>query len=216
MDKSQPDAHSCQGRIRDLLHKRGDSRVHWNDRVCDSGQLITAKTCPYLTGFDTRFVSSEATNLGPDSSSSSDPGVSFIAFSELLSSIPFTAFWSVVFFFTFFCLGCDYQISMIRSFLVAIEDAYGSHVKRNFLAHQIFTLLICVFSFVLSLVFLTQVTILHHVHCLTLAFISQQGLLLIQAFDQYVTVLLTLVLAFCEMMLMGWFYGRIQVTAGRN
>lgn len=86
-----------------------------------------------------------------------DPGLSFIAFSELLSSIPFTAFWSVVFFFTLFCLGCDYQISMIRSFLVAIEDAYGSHVKRNFLAHQIFTLLICVLSFVTSLLFLTQV-----------------------------------------------------------
>lgn len=87
----------------------------------------------------------------------SDPGVAFIAFSELLSSIPFTAFWSVVFFCTLFCLGCDYQICMIRSFLVAIEDAYGSHVKRNFLAHQIFTLLICVLSFVLSLIFLTQV-----------------------------------------------------------
>lgn len=88
-----------------------------------------------------------------------DPGVAFIAFSELLSSIPFTAFWSVVFFFTLFCLGCDYQISMIRSFLVAIEDAYGSHIKRNFLAHQIFTLLICVLSFVFSLVFLNQVSL---------------------------------------------------------
>ena len=39
----------------------------------------------------------------------------------------------------------------------------------------------------------------------------QQGLLLIQAFDQYITVLLTLVLAFLEIMLMGWFYGQLHL-----
>lgn len=87
-----------------------------------------------------------------------DPGFAFVAFSELLSSIPFASFWSCVFFFTLFCLGVDYQISMIRSFLVAIEDAYGSHVKRNFLAHQIFALIISIFGMLLTLVFLTQVS----------------------------------------------------------
>jgi len=92
-----------------------------------------------------------------------DPGFSFVAFSELLSSIPFTSFWSCVFFFTLFCLGVDYQISMIRSFLVAIEDAYGSHVKKNFLAHQIFALIIAVLGMLLSLLFLTQVTIISFV-----------------------------------------------------
>ena len=97
---------------------------------------------------------------------------------------------------------------MIRSFLVAIEDAYGSHVKRNFLAHQIFALLICVLSFVVSFIFLTQVTsfpsLLAPPSCVS---VSQDGLVLVQAFDQYVTVLLTLVLAFLEIMLVGWFYG---------
>lgn len=36
---------------------------------------------------------------------------------------------------------------------------------------------------------------------------SQQGLLLIQAFDQYLTVVLTLILAFFQVILMAWFYG---------
>ena len=89
-----------------------------------------------------------------------DPGFAFVAFSELLSSIPFTSFWSCVFFFTLFCLGVDYQISMIRSFLVAIEDAYGSHVKRNFLAHQLFALIVSILGMLLTLIFLTQVIFL--------------------------------------------------------
>lgn len=119
-----------------------------------------------------------------------DAGVAFVAFSELLSLITFTSFWSVIFFFTLFCLGLDYQISVIRAFLVAIEDAYGSSVKRNFLAHQIFTLILCLVSFMATLIFLTP-----------------QGLLLLQLFDQYVTVILTLVLAFFQVILMSWFYG---------
>lgn len=88
-----------------------------------------------------------------------DAGLSFIAFSELLSSIPFTPFWSVIWFFTLFSVGVNYQICMIRSFLVSIEDAYGFYVKKNFLAHQFFTLIVCIFCFLISLVFLTQVCI---------------------------------------------------------
>lgn len=90
----------------------------------------------------------------------SDSGLAFVAFSELLASIPFTPFWSVIFFLTLFCIGVDYQISMIRSFFVAIEDAYGSFVKNNFLAHQIFALIICLFSFLVTLIFLTRVSCL--------------------------------------------------------
>lgn len=124
-----------------------------------------------------------------------DAGVAFVAFSELLSSsqVTSTSIWSVIIFFTFFSLGLDYQISFVRSFLVAIEDAYGSSVKRNFLAHQIFALILCLLAFLSTLIFLTP-----------------QGLLLFQLFDQYIIVFLTLVLAFFETILMSWFYGELR------
>ncbi|KAI1292052.1 Sodium- and chloride-dependent GABA transporter ine [Halotydeus destructor] len=119
-----------------------------------------------------------------------DPSVAFVVYTELLSTMPFTSLWSVAFFFIVFCIGCDYQISVVAAFLVAIEDAYGLSIKKTFLSHQFFIIILCLLSFAASLVYTTQ-----------------KGTLMIQLTDQYVTVLLTLILAFFEVILIGWFYG---------
>lgn len=37
----------------------------------------------------------------------------------------------------------------------------------------------------------------------------QQGILMVQLVDQYVTVILTIILAFFEVILIGWFYGNM-------
>lgn len=52
-----------------------------------------------------------------------------------------------------------------------------------------------------------QFNLFVYFHLLIFLMFYQKGILLIEIVDQYVTVIFTLILAFFEMILIGWFYG---------
>lgn len=120
----------------------------------------------------------------------SGPGLAFIAYPRAVAMMPFPQIWAIFFFIMIILLGLDSEFVGLEALGTAISDLYPAffHVGHR---RKILLLSICVVSFLIGLVMVTE-----------------GGLYIFQLFDYYACSGMTLLLfAFLQSVCIGWVYG---------
>ncbi|CAK6961354.1 sodium- and chloride-dependent betaine transporter-like [Scomber scombrus] len=85
----------------------------------------------------------------------SGPGLAFITFPKIVSMLPGSMFWSVLFFLMMLLLGINAQFVYVESMATTITDLFPHHLRKPG-RREILTLVIAVVCFLLGLPFITQ------------------------------------------------------------
>ncbi|XP_076014983.1 sodium- and chloride-dependent betaine transporter-like isoform X2 [Genypterus blacodes] len=83
------------------------------------------------------------------------PGLAFIAYPRVLSMLPGSRFWAVLFFFMLLLLGLDTQFVCVESLATAVTDMFPRFLRRSG-AREILVLIIAVVCYLLGLPLVTE------------------------------------------------------------
>ncbi|ESO97939.1 hypothetical protein LOTGIDRAFT_104270 [Lottia gigantea] len=114
------------------------------------------------------------------------PGLVFIVYPEALATIPWSSFWSILFFLMLLTLGLDSSFGGLESVITALSDAYPKLNKRR----ELLVLAVIVYCFVLGLPTTTY-----------------GGQYYMQIMDTHGAAISLLFICFCEIVALNWFYG---------
>ncbi|XP_056223563.1 sodium- and chloride-dependent GABA transporter 2-like [Seriola aureovittata] len=121
---------------------------------------------------------------------SSGPHLIFIAIPRVLSLLPGSSFWALLFFVMVILLCLDTQFVCVESLATAITDLFPRYLRRP-KGREILVLVIAIICFLLGL-----------------PFISEGGILLFHLIDAYGASRITLLIIACvETIVIGWVYG---------
>lgn len=117
---------------------------------------------------------------------SKGPGLAFVTYPEALSLIPWSNFWSVLFFAMLVLLGVDSQMANCEFLTGSIMDLFPVLSGQRALTSFMY----CSTCFMIGL-------------CLT----TQAGLYVLTILDNYLGALIVLFTCFVETVIIGWIYG---------
>ncbi|XP_054630715.1 sodium- and chloride-dependent GABA transporter ine isoform X2 [Dunckerocampus dactyliophorus] len=129
-------------------------------------------------------------NLPMDKISTDGPGLVFVVYPEVLSTMPAFQLWAPLFFFMLLCLGLDSQFATVEVALTFIKDEFGPQVLRFLKREELLALIVCIVSFLLGLPHVTK-----------------GGIYVFQLMDHYTAVVSLMFLAFFEVIAVCWFFG---------
>ncbi|XP_022077351.1 sodium-dependent neutral amino acid transporter B(0)AT1-like [Acanthochromis polyacanthus] len=119
--------------------------------------------------------------------SASGTGLAFIVFTEAVINMPGSQVWAVLFFIMLFCLGLSSMFGNLQGVLTPLMDL---HLIPTWMPKEIFTGLICLVAFTISLIF-------------TLG----SGNYWLEIFNNYVGSMPLLIIAFFEIITVVYIYG---------
>ncbi|XP_072540655.1 sodium- and chloride-dependent GABA transporter 2-like [Salminus brasiliensis] len=120
----------------------------------------------------------------------SGPGLAFIAYPRAVALMPLPQLWAIFFFIMIIFLGLDSEFVYHEALVTAISDMYPSFFQIGH-RRKILLLLICVVSFLVGLLMVTE-----------------GGLYVFQLFDYYACSGMTLLaFAILQSICVGWVYG---------
>ncbi|XP_073677811.1 inactive sodium-dependent neutral amino acid transporter B(0)AT3 [Garra rufa] len=119
--------------------------------------------------------------------SASGTGLAFIVFTEAVTEMPGSQVWAVLFFVMLFSLGLSSMFGNLEGVLTPLLDL---HLVPSWMPKELFTGLICLLNFLVALIF-------------TLG----SGNYWLEIFNSYVGSIPLLVIAFCELIGVVFFYG---------
>ena len=120
--------------------------------------------------------------------SKSGPELLFVAFPALLGLLKGSNFWSAIFFIMCVCLGVDSVFGFVDFYIQYAEDAVP--IIRQKVRKEISCLIILVFSFIWSLMF-----------------VNEGGLYTFDLFDQYAGGIQLFFCVLCELAFIPWIFG---------
>ncbi|XP_050931108.1 sodium- and chloride-dependent GABA transporter 1 isoform X3 [Lates calcarifer] len=127
-------------------------------------------------------------NLPVDNIATDGPGLVFVVYPEVLSTMPVFQLWAPLFFFMLLCLGLDSQFATAEVAVTFIKDEFGH--KIPFLKREMLALAVCVVCFVLGIPHVTK-----------------GGIYVFQLMDHYTAVVSLVLLAFFEVLAVCWIFG---------
>nr|XP_014353566.1 PREDICTED: sodium-dependent neutral amino acid transporter B(0)AT1 [Latimeria chalumnae] len=115
------------------------------------------------------------------------PGLAFIVFTEAITKMPASPIWSILFFIMLFCLGLSSMFGNIEGVIVPLMDleVFPKHWPK-----EVLTGLTCLVSCVIALIF-----------------VLRSGNYWLALFDNFAGSIPLLIIAFCEMVSVGYIYG---------
>jgi solute carrier family 6 amino acid transporter-like protein 5/7/9/14 len=84
----------------------------------------------------------------------SGAGLAFVAYPDLVTRLPGSPFWAVLFFFMLFTLGLDSQFAIVETVLTGVLD-YRPQLRPN---KTLVVAVICILGFICGLPLTTEVS----------------------------------------------------------
>ncbi|XP_040011434.1 sodium- and chloride-dependent GABA transporter 1 isoform X2 [Xiphias gladius] len=134
-------------------------------------------------------------NLPVDNIATDGPGLVFVVYPEVLSTMPVFQLWAPLFFFMLLCLGLDSQFATVEVAVTFIKDEFGPQVLRFLKREELLTLVVCITCFVLGIPDITK-----------------GGIYVFQLMDHYTAVVSLVFLAFFEVVAVCWIFGVERIS----
>ncbi|CAH8611492.1 unnamed protein product [Heterobilharzia americana] len=125
---------------------------------------------------------------------SGGPGLAFVVYPEAITNMPFSSFWSVLFFLMMMTLGFGSQFSILETTLSGVQDElrrYGFQLTEK--RKIIFRVSVCFFNFLVGL-----------------PMVCAGGYYLLTIYDTVMSGYAPLVVAFSELVVISYVYGLKQ------
>ncbi|KAL0979342.1 hypothetical protein UPYG_G00183900 [Umbra pygmaea] len=139
-------------------------------------------------------------NLPVDNIATDGPGLVFVVYPEVFSTMPLPQVWAPLFFFMLLCLGLDSQFAMVEVAVTSIMDGFGPKILRVLKRQELVVLLVCIMGLLLGMPHITK-----------------GGIYVFQLMDHYTAVVSLMFLAFFEVTAVCWVFGvrRINIMIQR-
>ncbi|XP_050062237.1 sodium- and chloride-dependent GABA transporter ine-like isoform X2 [Aphis gossypii] len=124
------------------------------------------------------------------------PGIVFILFTKVLSTMPYSTYLSMLLFFMMFCLALNSEFAIVEVIVTSIQDGFPRAVKKYLACHELLVLVVCCASFLLGLPLITQ-----------------GGTYVFQIIDYYTSTWSVIYIAFFEVIAVSWMYGGNKMAA---
>uniref|UniRef100_A0A6Q2X553 Transporter n=1 Tax=Esox lucius TaxID=8010 RepID=A0A6Q2X553_ESOLU len=128
-------------------------------------------------------------NLPVDNIATDGPGLVFVVYPEVFSTMPLPQVWAPLFFFMLLCLGLDSQFAMVEVAVTSIMDGFGPKLLRILKRQELIVLCVCVMGFLLGIPHITK-----------------GGIYVFQLMDHYTAVVSLMFLAFFEVIAVCWIF----------
>ncbi|KAM3611570.1 uncharacterized protein V6R79_020686 [Siganus canaliculatus] len=134
-------------------------------------------------------------NLPVDNIATGGPGLVFVVYPEVLSTMPVYQLWAPLFFCTLLCLGLDSQFATVEVAITYIKDEFGPELLRFVKREELLTLAVCFICFILGI-----------------PHVARGGIYVFQLMDHYTAVVSLVFLAFFEVVAVSWMFGASKVS----
>ncbi|XP_030214771.1 sodium- and chloride-dependent GABA transporter ine isoform X1 [Gadus morhua] len=134
-------------------------------------------------------------NLPVDDIATDGPGLVFVVYPEVFSTMPVPQLWAALFFLMLLCLGLDSQFSMAEVAVTYVVDEFGVKVLRIFKRRELLVLAVCSACFLFGIPHITR-----------------GGIYVFQLMDHYTAVVSLMFLAFFEVLAVCWIFGVSRIS----
>ncbi|XP_051520709.1 sodium- and chloride-dependent GABA transporter 1-like isoform X2 [Myxocyprinus asiaticus] len=134
-------------------------------------------------------------SLPVDDIATDGPGLVFVVYPEVFSTMPISQLWAPLFFIMILCLGLDSQFAMVEVAVTFIMDGFGKKVLQVFKRKELIVLAVCSIGFLLGI-----------------PHISRGGIYVFQLMDHYTAVVSLMFLAFFEVLAVTLIFGEKRLS----
>uniref|UniRef100_UPI00358E25D0 sodium- and chloride-dependent GABA transporter ine-like isoform X2 n=1 Tax=Myxine glutinosa TaxID=7769 RepID=UPI00358E25D0 len=124
------------------------------------------------------------------------PGLVFMVYPEVLSTMPLASVWAVSFFFMLFCLGIDSVFANVEMFTTFVMDSCGPYLLQKLHRREFVVLLICLTQMIMGIPYTTQ-----------------SGMYLFQLMQAHITFFVNPIGILIELVVISWIYGTKRLCA---
>uniref|UniRef100_A0AAY4CJC5 Transporter n=2 Tax=Denticeps clupeoides TaxID=299321 RepID=A0AAY4CJC5_9TELE len=129
-------------------------------------------------------------NLSVDNIATDGPGLVFVVYPEIFSTLPVPQVWASLFFIMLLCLGLDSQFAMVEVAITCFMDGFSSKPFRFLRRKELLVLAVCAVGLLLGIPHITR-----------------GGIYVFQLMDHYTAVVSLMFLAFFEVLAVCWLFG---------
>ncbi|KAM7416657.1 hypothetical protein PAMA_018624 [Pampus argenteus] len=134
-------------------------------------------------------------HLPVENISTDGPGLVFVVYPEVISTMPVFHLWAPLFFIMLLCLGLDSQFATVEVAVTFIKDEFGPQILRFLKREELLTLAVCIICFLLGIPHVTK-----------------GGIYVFQLMDHYTAVVSLTFLAFFEVVAVCWIFGVPRIS----